>query len=193
MINAHSQPPSRTRPPRILIVEDDLVIALMIEEFVREFGYAVSSVAGTVAMARLQIAQRNFDAVLLDINMEGEYQPETADVLLEAGVPFAFVTGYDYVLEPRHEGVPLLEKPFGAIQLRVLLEKLVGPGSPSGNRSRGISVSSRRRRRNSTSRTTSSAHAPSRHTMGANCSLSISASRIGGMLMTGPVAGKLTW
>jgi hypothetical protein len=106
MTSAHSQPPSRTRPPRILIVEDDLVIALMIEEFVREFGYAVSSVAGTVAMARLQIAQRNFDAVLLDINMEGEYQPETADVLLEAGVPFAFVTGYDYVLEPRHEGVP---------------------------------------------------------------------------------------
>jgi hypothetical protein len=76
----------------------------------------------------------------LDINMEGEYQPETADVLLEAGVPFAFVTGYDYVLEPRHEGVPLLEKPFGAIQLRVLLEKLVGLGSPSGNRSRGISA-----------------------------------------------------
>ena len=36
---------------------------------------------------------RNFDAVLLDINMEGEYQPETADVLLEADVPFAFVTG----------------------------------------------------------------------------------------------------
>ena len=140
MTNAHSQPPSRTRPPRILIVEDDLVIALMIEEFVREFGYAVSSVAGTVAMARLQIGLRNFDAVLLDINMEGEYQPETADVLLEAGVPFAFVTGYDYVLEPRHEGVPLLEKPFGAIQLRVLLEKLVGPGSPSGNRSRGISA-----------------------------------------------------
>ena len=104
MTDAYSQPPSRTRPPRILIVEDDLVIALMIEEFVREFGYAVSSVAGTVAMARQQIAQRNFGAVLLDINMEGEYQPETADILLEAEVPFAFVTGYDYVLEPRHEG-----------------------------------------------------------------------------------------
>ena len=140
MTDAYSQPPSRTRPPRILIVEDDLVIALMIEEFVREFGYAVSSVAGTVAMARLQIAQHNFDAVLLDINMEGEYQPETADALLEAAVPFAFVTGYDYVLEPRHQGVPLLEKPFGADQLRILLEKLVGPGSPTGNRSRGIST-----------------------------------------------------
>ena len=49
------------------------------------------------------------------------------------------MTGYDYVLEPRHEGVPLLEKPFGSVQLRVLLEKLVGPGSPTSNLSRGIS------------------------------------------------------
>ena len=76
-------------------------------------------------MARLQIAQRNFDAVLLDINMEGEYQPETADVLLEAGVPLAFVTGYDYVLEPRHEGVPLLEKFISELlDSSFLLEKL---------------------------------------------------------------------
>jgi CheY-like chemotaxis protein len=131
MTNPHSQPASRIRPPRILIVEDELVTALMVEEFVRELGYTVSSVARTVAMARLQITQRNFDAVLLDINLDGGYQPETADVLLEAGIPFAFVTGYDYVLEPRHEGVPLLEKPFGYIQLRLLLEKLVGPESPT--------------------------------------------------------------
>jgi CheY-like chemotaxis protein len=132
MITPHPQPSSQTRPPRILIVEDDLVIALMIEELVREFGYKVSSVAPTVAMARLQIAMRNFDCVLLDINLEGESRPEIADVLLEAGVPFAFVTGYDYVLEPRHEGVLLLEKPFGTVQLRILLEKLVGPGSSVG-------------------------------------------------------------
>jgi CheY-like chemotaxis protein len=115
--------------PRILIVEDDLVIALMIEEIVRDLGYAVSGVAGTIATAHLQIAKRDFDAVLLDIDLGGEYHPETADMLLETGVPFAFVTGYDYVLEPRHEGVPLLEKPFKTLQLHVVLEKLVGPGS----------------------------------------------------------------
>ncbi|MGB9042336.1 MAG: response regulator [Pseudolabrys sp.] len=115
MVTPHPQPSSRTRPPRILIVEDERDIALMIEELVREFGYEVSSVARTAAMARLQIAMRNFDCVLLDINLEGESHPEISDVLLEAGVPFAFVTGYDYVLEPRHAGVPLLEKPFGTV------------------------------------------------------------------------------
>jgi CheY-like chemotaxis protein len=128
MANRPLQPASRI-PPRILIVEDDLVIALMVEEIVRELGYTVSGVAGTIATAHLQIARRDFDAVLLDIDLGGEYHPETADILLETGVPFAFVTGYDYVLEPRHEGVPLLEKPFKTPQLRVLLEKLVGSGS----------------------------------------------------------------
>jgi CheY-like chemotaxis protein len=132
MTNPNPQPASRIPPPRILIVEDDLVIARMVEDIVRELGYTVSSVARTIAMAHLQITKRNFDAVLVDINLEGEYHPETADILLEAGVPFAFVTGYDYVLEPRHEGVPLLEKPFALVQLRALLEKLVGPGSPTG-------------------------------------------------------------
>jgi hypothetical protein len=48
------------------------------------------------------------------------------------GVPFAFVTGYDYVVEPRHENVPMLQKPFSTIQLRVLVEQLVGP-VPSGD------------------------------------------------------------
>jgi DNA-binding response OmpR family regulator len=125
-------PPQPSRiPPRFLIIEDDRAIARMIEEIVRELGYTVSGVASTIAMARLQIAKRDFDAVLLDIDLQGEYHSETADILLEAGVPFAFVMGYDYVLEPRHEGVPLLEKPFKTLHLSALLEKLVGPGSPT--------------------------------------------------------------
>ena len=54
-------------------------------------------------------AKRDFDAVLLDVNLGGEYNPETADLLLEMGVPFAFVTGYDYVVEPRHDNVATAE------------------------------------------------------------------------------------
>ena len=129
-----TRPRSQRRSParrRILIVEDDLIIALMMEEIVREMGCAVSGIAGTLGMARLQFAKRDFDAVLLDVNLGGEYNPETADLLLEMGVPFAFVTGYDYVVEPRHDNVPLLQKPFSSIQLRVLVERLVG-SVPSG-------------------------------------------------------------
>jgi CheY-like chemotaxis protein len=115
------------QPARILIIEDELLIALMIEEMTREIGYRVSGVAHTMAMASREFGKRNYDAVLLDINIGGQYHAVTADHLLGSGVPFAFVTGYDYLVEPRHEKVPVLQKPFTATQLRALLEELLHP------------------------------------------------------------------
>jgi CheY-like chemotaxis protein len=115
--------------PRLLIVEDELLIALIIEEMARDIGYRVSGIAHTVPMARKELAKRNFDAVLLDISFDGQFGFEFADILIEANVPFAFVTGYDYLVEPRHEMVPVLQKPFTLAQLRALLVSLVGEGS----------------------------------------------------------------
>jgi DNA-binding response OmpR family regulator len=132
MANSRSQPPATQRLPRILIIEDELLIALLIEEMVREIGYRVSRVAYTMAIARQEFVKRNFDAVLLDINIGGRYQPEVADFLQNMGVPFAFVTGYDYLIVPRHQTVPVLQKPFTAVELRALLEMLVSPGALSG-------------------------------------------------------------
>jgi CheY-like chemotaxis protein len=129
----HPRPVPRILPaPRILVVEDELLIALMIEEMLRESGYRVSGTAHTIILARQELARRNFDAVLLDVNFDGRPRPELADLLVERAVPFAFVTGYDYVLEPRHENVPVLQKPFTFAQFRVLLRDLVGPGSSRG-------------------------------------------------------------
>jgi DNA-binding response OmpR family regulator len=122
-----------SRPPRILIIEDELLIALMIEEMCRQAGYRVSGVAHTVKMARNELAKRNFDAVLLDISMGGKRYPESADRLVAKGIPFAFVTGYDYLVEPRHEKIPVLQKPFSPVQLRDLLETLVGSGTSMGD------------------------------------------------------------
>ena len=126
---ANSASHTRSAAPRILIVEDELVIALMINEMARDLGYIVSGIASNLAMARQQFAKRNFDAVVLDINLDGHYHPEIADFLLESGVPFAFLTGYDYLVEPRHEKIPLLTKPFTIAQFRALLRDLVGSGS----------------------------------------------------------------
>jgi CheY-like chemotaxis protein len=115
------------QPARILIIEDELLIALMIEEMVREIGYRVSAVAHTMAMASREFGKRNYDAVLLDINIGGRYHAVTVDHLLGWGVPFAFVTGYDYLVEPNHEKVPVLQKPFTTGQLSTLLEELLHP------------------------------------------------------------------
>ena len=130
MVNPRSPPIAPDRP-RILVIEDDFLIAQMIEEMVREAHYRVSGVAHTMAMARQEFAKRNFDAVLFDLEIGRRSHPEIADFLLDIGVPFAFVTGYDYLVEPRHQTVPVLEKPFTPVQLRALLEKLVGSGSPT--------------------------------------------------------------
>jgi CheY-like chemotaxis protein len=143
MANPRSQPPATQRPPRILIIEDELLIALLIEEMVREIGYRVSRVAYTMAIARQEFVKRNFDAVLLDINIGGRYQPEVADFLQNMGVPFAFVTGYDYLIVPRHQTVPVLQKPFTVVQLRALLEMLVSPGALSGEMAQTVSTSMR--------------------------------------------------
>jgi len=117
------------QPPRILIVEDELLIALFIEEMVRKMGYRVSGIAYTIAMAHKAFARRNFEAVLLDVDLDGHDHPEVADLLLERGIPLAFLTGYDYLVEPRHDSVPLLQKPFRPAQLQIVLQVLVGFGS----------------------------------------------------------------
>jgi CheY-like chemotaxis protein len=125
-------PPTAPEPPRVLVIEDELLIALSIEEMIREIGYRVSGVAYTVVLARQELAKRNFDAVLCDINIGGQYNLEIADRLIELAIPFAFVTGYDYFVEPRYEKLPILQKPFTALELCTLLESLIGPGSPTG-------------------------------------------------------------
>jgi hypothetical protein len=55
--------------------------------------------------------------VLLDIGLDGSYSTEIADLLLETGIPFAFVAGYDDPFEARHADIPLLSKPFTSEQL----------------------------------------------------------------------------
>ena len=126
---ANSLPAAPGQAPRILIVEDQLEIALQMSETVRDLGYRVSGIARTSAQAHQEFAKLNFDAVLLDINLDDQHETEAIDFLLKTGIPFAFVTGYDYVIEPRHEKIPLLEKPFRTVQLNALLEKLAGPGT----------------------------------------------------------------
>lgn len=122
---------SANNAPRLLIAEDELLVALIIEEMAHEIGYRISGVAHTAHMLRNELAKRNFDAVLLDVSLDAPVAFEFADHLIAADLPFAFVTGYDYLVEPRHESVPILQKPFTPAQLSVLLANLVGSRTSS--------------------------------------------------------------
>ena len=69
MSNPRPSVPAIDRSPRLLIVEDELLVALIIEEMTLDIGYRVSGVAHTVPLARKEFAKRNFDVVLLDIGL----------------------------------------------------------------------------------------------------------------------------
>jgi hypothetical protein len=80
-------------PPRILIIEDEALISLMIEDMVQELGYRVSGIANTMAVARREFAKRNYDAVLLDINIGGALPRRNRRSFGRLGHPFRLRNG----------------------------------------------------------------------------------------------------
>jgi DNA-binding response OmpR family regulator len=127
MTDSRAPPAKPPGPPRVLIIEDEMLIASLVEATLHDLGYTVSGIATTIAAARQELAKGNFDAVLLDIGLDGHSSAEVADVLLDMAIPIAFVTGYDGPVQASHADVPVLGKPFTSEQLGALLERLTGP------------------------------------------------------------------
>jgi CheY-like chemotaxis protein len=119
------KPPERSAlpPDDVLIVEDDLIIALDLEETILRLGVQASRTATTVAEALELIAARKPDFALLDIGLREETSLAIADRLDTLGVPFAFLTGYGAraVPLPRFSDRPRIEKPFSGAALTILL------------------------------------------------------------------------
>lgn len=98
----------------ILIVEDEPLIAMMIEDFLDVLGKTVAGSADTVATALAVIAEGGVDAAILDVNLRGgEKSFPIADALAQKGIPFVFATGgsHDTVAE-EYRDRPTLPKPF---------------------------------------------------------------------------------
>jgi DNA-binding NtrC family response regulator len=117
----------RTALRKILIVEDDALIAMELGERLAEMGYAVIGPAHTISEAEALIASDTPDAALLDANVAGQSSVGVGAVLAERGVPVAFCTGYDAVknLPPSLEKALVLTKPLTDEDLRVGIEKLL--------------------------------------------------------------------
>lgn len=103
---------------RILIIEDESVVGILLEELLEEAGAAVS-LAETIAEAQDAIRQGNFDGVLLDINLHGQTTSGIADELNNRSIPFIVMTGYDNRAgdPPALKAAPRLLKPFKRIEL----------------------------------------------------------------------------
>lgn len=110
---------------RVAVVEDEFMIAMAVEAAVVDAGGIVVEMAATLNQA-LELARNGeFDAALLDINLNGEHSFPVAEALEERGIPYAFVTGYDRQMVPEaFAAAPLLTKPYAREDLIRILAGL---------------------------------------------------------------------
>ena len=103
-----------TPAAKILVVEDEFLVAMQIESILTGRGWKVIGSAGTLASAVSLARTCACDAAVLDVNLRGERVDDVASILFERGIPFLFVSGYGRGNLPaafRHS-TEFLAKPF---------------------------------------------------------------------------------
>lgn len=115
-----------TSPARILVVEDEPLIAMMLEDFLDLLGRTVTGTADSVASAMAAVDQGGIDAAILDVHLRaGEKSWPVADKLAAAGIPFVLATGGSGdMIEPDHRDRPVLSKPFTMDAVEKVLNEL---------------------------------------------------------------------
>lgn len=112
--------------PRILVVEDEPLIALDLELILEESGYQVIGPAGSVEKALGLLEANTCDAAVLDQHLRGETVEKVASYLSAKGTPFVFVSGYGrQILAERYADVPFLSKPVDPSKLVKTLKHLL--------------------------------------------------------------------
>jgi DNA-binding response OmpR family regulator len=143
---------------RVLVAEDEFVIALEIEDTLRRAGYEVVGPAATAGEAERLAAEEPLDAAVLDLELRDGTAVAAADALAGRGIPFVFLSGYGAEVLPGHlRGRAVLDKPFAVERLPAAVEAAAreqrgaragardlgaggpasGPGSPALGRGRG--------------------------------------------------------
>lgn len=99
---------------RILIVEDETMIAMMIESVLEDHGSVVVGTASSLAEALGVVEREKPDGVTLDCNLNGQISTPVARRLEELGIPYILVTGYvqEALLDPVLSKAPRISKPF---------------------------------------------------------------------------------
>ena len=96
---------------RVLIIEDDCVVAMAANDMVKCLGGIVTGTACSVAAAKDKIRQPDLDCVMLDLNLRGELSLCIAAELQERRIPFVFCTAYSHAFDG-FEHVPRVMKPY---------------------------------------------------------------------------------
>jgi PAS domain S-box-containing protein len=114
---AAQQAPAAAKPTvltgnRILVVEDEALVAMALRESLDQLGYTIVGPYSRVTDAMIALRRNQVDAAVLDINIGGQLVYPLADILAAENIPFVFVTGYGTEeLQSRFSSVPILQKP----------------------------------------------------------------------------------
>lgn len=119
---------------RILVVEDEMIVALLLHDMLVELGCLVIGPAASVDEALVMIETQPLDAAVLDVNLSGQMSYPVADALIARNVPFVLSTGYaSNRLQEGYRTLPTLQKPYHASELCVALAGVLEPATASAD------------------------------------------------------------
>ena len=122
-----SSPDTAAAQRRVLIVEDEMLIGMLLEDMLGDLGIKVIGVIPRVNEALAAVQREGFDLAILDVHLNGQAVFPVADVLIERGIPFVFATGYgERGLPEKYRGRPILQKPFAKEDLAKVIEQIGG-------------------------------------------------------------------
>jgi CheY-like chemotaxis protein len=118
-------PGLRVAALRVLVVEDEMTVAMLIEDIVGELAYEVAAVVPRLEDAMRLVDSDLFDVAMLDVHLNGKTVFPFAAELEKRQIPFLFATAYGPRGIPEEfRGHPVLQKPFGPIELRRALSDI---------------------------------------------------------------------
>jgi CheY-like chemotaxis protein len=118
---------------KVLVVEDEMMIAMLIEDMLDEFGCKLVGPATNVPRALELIGKESIDIAVLDLNLSGKDTYVIADALQEKNVPFIFATGYGSKgLREGYGNRPVLQKPFQTKDLEIALAQALASSNVVG-------------------------------------------------------------
>jgi CheY-like chemotaxis protein len=119
---------TEAKRPRVLVVEDEYLVAMLVEDMLDVLGYEVAEIAQNLSAATDAAERGNFDVAVLDVNLDGAMSNPVAEILQRRGIPFIFATGYGKSGPHESFAVPALQKPFDENDLRGALSSAMARG-----------------------------------------------------------------
>jgi DNA-binding response OmpR family regulator len=121
---------SMSEPRSILIVEDEPLIAMMLEDFLEAMGHTIRGTCDTVDDALAAAEQGGFDLAILDVNLKGESVWPVAAALREKGTPFVLASGgHVEPPPPEFKNAPMIEKPFTIDRVTPIIDAVLAQTS----------------------------------------------------------------